>query len=147
MKSYVSYSEDQTRKIAKTFSGTLKPGDVVCLYGDLGYGKTTFVKGIALAFGITSRIISPTFVLIRKHGIKNHELRIMNLFHIDLYRIENKKQLIELGIKEILDDENSIKLIEWPEQAFDFLPAKRWDIEFELGTRENKREITIAKHE
>lgn len=127
----ISKSDTDTQEAGFEFSKELKPGDIVLLYGDLGFGKTTFVKGVAKGLGIDSRIISPTFTIIRIHE---------NMHHIDLYRIENMKQLEEIGLKEILEDKSSIKLIEWPEKL-DSVPEERWEVRFEMEG-ENRR-ITI----
>lgn len=133
-KIYLTKTDSETMAIAREFAQALKIGDVVCLYGDLGFGKTTFTKGIAEGLGISTRIISPTFTIVRDHG---------GLKHIDLYRIESERQLSELGLKEILGDVNSVKIIEWAEKAHDLLPKKRWEVKFELGAQENERKITI----
>lgn len=142
-KTYISSSDKKTREIARKFADNLKVGDVVCLYGDLGFGKTTFTKGIAEGLGISTRIISPTFTIIREHAVKNHESRIMKLVHVDLYRVENEKQIAELGIEEILADQSSIKILEWAKKAHDLLPKKRWEVRFELAEKENERVINI----
>lgn len=133
---FKSKTEAKTQEIGREFSKQLHSGDIVCLYGDLGLGKTTFVKGVATGLGIFSRIISPTFTIIRKHG---------EVYHIDLYRIEGISQLDVIGIQEILEDNTHIKLIEWPEKL-QSLPRKRWDIKFEMD-KKNTRTININKHE
>ena len=132
----MSKSAKETEKIGEKFAKHLKPGDVVCLYGDLGYGKTTFVKGVAKGLGLTARITSPTFTIIRTYN---------NMHHVDLYRIEDETQLAEIGIKEILEDPSSIKLIEWPEKMAE-LPRQRWSIVFEMN-KDSDRTIKIDKHE
>lgn len=115
---------------------------IIALYGELGSGKTTFVQGMAKGLGIKRRIISPTFVLVREHRIKNKELRIKNLYHVDLYRIKNDKDIGELGLEEIINDPQNIVAIEWAEKMGRFLPKKKWDIRFEyLG--HDKRRIVI----
>ncbi|MGE5041845.1 MAG: tRNA (adenosine(37)-N6)-threonylcarbamoyltransferase complex ATPase subunit type 1 TsaE [Candidatus Levyibacteriota bacterium] len=119
---FFSTSDEETQKLGEEFARELEPGDVVLLYGDLGYGKTTFVKGIAVGLGVKTRIISPTFPIVRTHN---------NMHHIDLYRIEGMKNLQEIGIQELLEDPNSIKLIEWPEKLKN-LPEKRWEVKFEI---------------
>lgn len=128
-------SDAETQEIGRNFSKELKSGDIVLLYGDLGYGKTTFVKGIAKGLGISSRIISPTFTIIRIHS---------NMHHIDLYRIENENQLTEIGMKEILSDESSIKLIEWPEKLKE-LPQHYIEVKITLN-KDDTRTIKINKH-
>lgn len=127
-KTIISRSDVETQKIGEEFAKTLKAGDTVFLFGDLGFGKTTFVKGVARGLGIKSRIISPTFTIIRTHG-KTH--------HIDLYRVDNYKQLEELGLDEILKDPRSIKLIEWPEKL-EKMPKKRWEVRFEMDKKDTR---------
>ena len=149
---YKSKSDQETQKLGAEFARELKNGDIVLLYGDLGYGKTTFVKGIARGLGITTRITSPTFVIVRSHEVKiqrakgksaNQKSKV--LYHIDLYRIENAVQFVSLGIKEILQDQDSIKLVEWPGKMAE-LPVQRWDIVFEMNN-DSVRTIKIDKHE
>lgn len=143
---YRSKSDKETQDIGYKFAGKLKAGDIVLLYGDLGFGKTTFVKGVARGLGIKSRIISPTFVLVRLHktepGVKGLG---SSMTHIDLYRLEGKHQLEEIGIGDIIYDKNSIKLIEWAENL-DFLPKKRWEVKFGMGNI-NTRTIEILKYD
>jgi tRNA threonylcarbamoyladenosine biosynthesis protein TsaE len=132
MKKYLSKADLETQRIGEQFALKLKLGDVVLLYGDLGFGKTTFAKGIAKGLGIKSRIISPTFTIVRTYG-KTH--------HIDLYRIEKPEHLRKIGLQEILEDQSFIKLIEWPEKL-DY-KKKAWKIKFELGEKPQERKITI----
>jgi len=103
-----SNSQEQTIEIAKQFASTLKGGEVVCLHGDLGAGKTTFVKGIAEYFGINKdEIISPTFIIV------NHlKTNSFNIIHIDAYRIEDENNMLESGVLEYFGDKNSIVFIE-----------------------------------
>ncbi len=101
----------------------------VCLYGELGSGKTTFVQGFGKAFGITSRLLSPTFFIVRRYPfVKQSGF----FYHIDLYRIGDEKELVELGIPEILRDSDSIVLIEWADTLGGLLPKRRVDIRFEV---------------
>src|SRR5882762_1980249 len=108
---FVTNSAGQTQKIAAKFAKKFQnQGGVIALIGDLGSGKTTFSQGFAKALGVSDKIISPTFVLIRQHKLP--KLQRM-LFHIDLYRLEGKIDPKELGLKELFDDPNSLVLIEW----------------------------------
>lgn len=131
----ISNSEEDTLKAGEEFAKKLKPGDIVLLYGNLGFGKTTFVKGVGKGLGIKKRIISPTFTVIRAHD---------NTYHIDLYRIESKNELFTLGIKDVLDDRESIKLIEWPEKL-NILPKKRIEVKIVLNNN-NTRSIFIDEY-
>lgn len=144
MEQIITKSAEETQEFAKKFAERIKPGDIVALSGELGAGKTTFTQGFVQGLEITNRIISPTFVIIRMYRIKNQESRIKNLYHIDLYRIENEGGLEGLGLKEILEEKDAVKLIEWPERMGSLLPEKRWDIRIEsLG--ESERKINIEK--
>ncbi|MDP1721756.1 MAG: tRNA (adenosine(37)-N6)-threonylcarbamoyltransferase complex ATPase subunit type 1 TsaE [Candidatus Gottesmanbacteria bacterium] len=101
----------------------------VCLYGELGSGKTTFVQGFGKALGITSRLLSPTFYIVRRYQLVKQS---GFLYHIDLYRIGDEKELVELGIPEMLRDSDSIVLIEWADTLGGLLPKRRVDIRFEV---------------
>lgn len=135
----ITESFEDTEKIGESFAKKLKPGDVVCLYGDLGAGKTTFVKGLARGLGIRGRIISPTFILIRTYKLNNG-----NFYHVDLYRIEDEKDLEGLGLKEMIDNSKNIVVIEWAEKMGKLLPINRIEIYFE-SLDEDKRRITIKE--
>jgi len=97
------------------------------LHGELGAGKTTFVQGFVKGLGITERIISPTFIIMRRYGYDKKFL-----YHIDLYRIETLHDIEGLGIQELFDDtSNPFILIEWPEKL-EKLPKKYWDVRCEV---------------
>lgn len=103
---------------------------IVCLYGELGSGKTTFAGGFAKALGVNTRLLSPTFIIVRRYPLLK---KLGFLYHIDLYRTEGEKDLTGLGLSEILFDPDSIVLVEWAEKLGDLLPKKRWDIHLSLG--------------
>lgn len=136
MKQYQTFSEKETKNLAKKMAGKIKSG-VIALTGELGAGKTTFVQGFAKGLGIKEKIISPTFVLIRQYPIPNTS-RI--LYHIDLYRLEG---FTELGLKEIIGDPNNIVLIEWAEKIKNDLPEKTTYIKIRKENQ-NKRSITVS---
>jgi tRNA threonylcarbamoyladenosine biosynthesis protein TsaE len=124
-KTFITNSFEETQKLGRDFAKTLKKSDIVCLYGDLGSGKTTFTQGLAAGLGVKNRIISPTFVIVR-----SYELGVMNFYHIDLYRIENEKDIESLGVEEIINSKQGIAVIEWAEKLGNYLPKKRIDIKF-----------------
>lgn len=144
----VSSSVGQTRKIASKFAKKLKPGDLVALYGELGAGKTTFVKAVAKALGIKKRIISPTFILVRSykipHTFKGSTLHAKILNHVDLYRIKSAEDLHVIDLNEIIKDKNHITFIEWARKAESILPKKRINIKIEYK-QENTRLISIER--
>jgi tRNA threonylcarbamoyladenosine biosynthesis protein TsaE len=112
---YITQNEEETIKLGEEFAKKIKPKDIVFLMGNLGSGKTAFVKGVAKGLGIKTRIISPTFVVARTHTT-NHK-KIKTLYHLDLYRLEGKNDLRKIGIDDFFNDEFAVTLIEWPENA------------------------------
>ncbi len=142
MEELTSNSSQQTENIGCGFAKKLKGGDVIFLIGEIGVGKTTFVKGLAKGIGINSRIISPTFVIVRKHTVSNNKSNIKSLYHLDLYRLDNKKQAQDIDLKDFLDDKSGIVVIEWPNISQDIIKGKIWKIVFE-DTGTDKRKITF----
>lgn len=135
---YQTFSEKETKKLGAKLAREIKSG-VIALTGQLGTGKTTFVQGFAEGLRIKEKIISPTFILIRQHKIpKSNNV----FFHVDLYRLEDEKNLRQLGIEDLWADTNNIVLIEWAEKAKRLLPKETTWIKFEQ-INENKRRITI----
>jgi len=137
-------SADETEKAGELFASDIKPGDIVCLYGELGAGKTTFVHGFVKGLGFEDRVMSPTFTIIRTYQKNN--IKKMSCYHIDLYRLDGKINIESLGIDEILSDKNSIALIEWPERISETLPKKRWDVVFSV-VGDLERSIEYIKNE
>lgn len=117
MTRYLTNSEKETKDLAKKMAKKLN--GIIALMGELGAGKTTFTQGFAEGLGIKEKIISPTFVLIRQHQIPKTKNM---LFHIDLYRLDQIKDIKKLGLDEILSNKNNVVLIEWAEKINDFLP-------------------------
>lgn len=136
-KIFITNNLRETQKIAEDIAQQLKGGEIIALHGELGSGKTTFAQGLAKGLGITKRIISPTFIIMRtyKTGSKN-------FYHIDLYRVESQNDIEGLGIKEILADKNVIVAIEWAEKIQTLLPQERIDMRLEYVS-ESKRRIVI----
>ena len=120
---YRSISEQDTKNIAKKIAASLKGGDIVLLYGDLGAGKSTFTRGVAEYFQINETITSPTFTLMNIYQIKNSEIK--QLAHIDTYRLENEKQMIEIGAEDYLGAPDTICFIEWPEKLETLIENKK----------------------
>ena len=144
-KVFITNSFEETQKLGREFAKALGKGDVICLYGDLGSGKTTFVQGLAEGLGIKQRIISPTFIIIRNYKVRINDkgLMINDFFHIDLYRIESERDFEGLGIEEIINNKNNIAAIEWAEKLKSSIPKKRIDIKFSYE-KENTRKITFS---
>src|SRR3989344_8618526 len=126
---FTTASPQETALIGQEFGNYVREKGihVICLYGELGSGKTTFVQGFARGLGITTRLLSPTFIIVRRYQAPR---RFSFLYHLDLYRLSGEKELEGLGIPEILADTSSIVLIEWAEKLGDLMPEKRIDIHF-----------------
>jgi tRNA threonylcarbamoyladenosine biosynthesis protein TsaE len=146
MKKIFTKNEKETErlglKIAKRILKSKKGivAKILALYGELGAGKTTFLKGFAKGLGIKEKVLSPTFIIIKKFQVSNSKFQ--NFYHIDCYRIKKKKELLILGLKEIIRNPKSIVAIEWAERIKKFLPKKVLEIKFKiLGKKE--REILI----
>jgi len=133
---FITNSPDETMEIGLRLGRLLKPGDVVGLYGELGSGKTTFIKGIAMALGIENKdIASASFTIIAEYNTKPP------FFHIDLYRIEKDTELDDLGLWDQMGGDG-ISVIEWAEKAGIRLPEETIKVYLKsLG--DDKREIMI----
>ena len=126
--SIITKSAQETAAVGERMAGTVAP-NVYCLYGDLGSGKTTFAQGFAKGLGITSRLLSPTFIIVRRYEIPN---TTGFLYHVDLYRLHTSHSLDDIGLREILTDPQSYVVIEWAEKLGRLRPQKRTDISFTL---------------
>jgi len=124
------------------FLGTQKKRAVVIgLIGDLGGGKTTFLQGLAKGLGIREKILSPTFVILKKFKIKNPRFRAF--YHIDCYRIRKPKELLSLGFGEILNNSENIIAAEWADRTLDMLPKNAIILKFD-HIDANKRRIECS---
>lgn len=138
MKKLIFHSSNlkETQTFARKLASCLNKGDIVFFSGPIGAGKTIMVKEIAKFFGVKEKITSASFSLMKKYfGTKQ------NLYHIDLFRLD-EGEMFNLGFEEMLEDETSIILAEWPEAAKDFFPKSRLEIEIVLQ-KEDKRKIIL----
>lgn len=132
-------SEVETEEIATKFSKVLLPGDIVLLNGDLGSGKTYFVKSICSQFGIDS-VSSPTFSIVNEY----HNGR--KITHFDFYRIKKIEELYDIGFEDYIMNQEAIIFIEWSNMFTKILPQKNYTVEI-VGGNITSREISIIKHE
>ncbi len=133
----ITKSAYETKELGKKLAASLKGGEILALSGELGSGKTTFVQGFAEGLGVKARIISPTFILMRKYG--------KNFYHIDLYRLQEniENEVKNLGIEDVWSNPRNIVVIEWAEKIRNLIPKSAIWIKFEnLG--ENERKLTIS---
>lgn len=136
----LSSSPEKTKELAQRVAKKLKPKGVLALYGDLGSGKTTFVRFLVEALGIVARVQSPSFILVRKYTGGSGSIKVVN--HIDLYRLTSKDEVAELEVEELFNEEGSITVIEWPKLLEDFLPKDTVKIDFEY-VAQFKRKINV----
>lgn len=143
----ITKNEKETQKLARELAEKIlnskkdQPGAfLVALVGDLGAGKTTFVKGFAEALGIREQITSPTFVILKRFKLQASSFR--NLIHIDAYRVDNIKELEYLGWKEMVQNSENIILIEWTDNIKDLLKKPYFLVNFGHKS-ENERTLDI----
>jgi len=133
-------SEKQTLNLGKKFALELKGGEVIGLIGELGAGKTVFIKGLAKGLNIKNIITSPTFVLMKVYKVKGI---IKYLCHVDAYRLKTAQGLIDIGIKDYLSKKNSITVIEWADQVKNILPKNKIFVKIKIGENQNQRIFEI----
>lgn len=120
---FKSKSEEDTKKFAKKFASQLKNNEIIVLLGDLGSGKTKFTEGILSYFGLENEISSPTFTIVNEYKKEN-----INIFHFDVYRLEDSTEFYEIGGEEYF--EKGICIIEWGEVIQDLIPRNYTKINF-----------------
>ncbi len=135
----ISRSPDQTAQLGERLGRLLRGGEVICLAGQLGAGKTVFAQGIGRGWGATDELTSPTFTLI--HELQRSVDRL-KLYHIDLYRVEQESEAWLLGLIDLMDERASV-LIEWPERARSILPPDRLWITLEY-VDDTQRRLSFA---
>jgi len=121
MQKIISKTEKDTDQLASKLASQLKGGEVIALVGDLGAGKTRFVKGLAKAYNIKKNITSPTFVLMKVYPVSHNPFSISQLVHVDAYRLEEPQELFYLGIEEYLNKPDTIVVIEWADKIKKYL--------------------------
>lgn len=132
-------SEEETKKLAEKFNLILNKGDLVILNGNLGSGKTFFVRSILSEYGF-EEVTSPTFAIVNEYSTEP------KIYHFDFYRINTKEELIQIGFEDYLNDNEAITFIEWGEMFPEILPNKKYVVNFKI-IENNEREILIEKYE
>jgi len=136
---FFSRSPEQTRRIGVRLGALLQPGDVVCLQGELGAGKTTLAQGVAQGWGSLDPVSSPTFILVNQYRRADDG----HLHHMDAYRIESTPEAAELDLDELLAD--GPLLVEWPERIESILPVERLWLSLEYVAEEQRRLLFTAR--
>lgn len=163
MKTFVSNNTEESKKFAQDFAEEILAGKrarkgalVLALMGELGSGKTAFAQNFAEALGVEEKIKSPTFIIMRKHEIRNQKsetnsklqnqkikTKFKYFYHFDVYRIHNEKEILNLGWEEIISNPENIVLVEWADKIEKILPKNCIKINFK-HLAGNKREIIFS---
>jgi tRNA threonylcarbamoyladenosine biosynthesis protein TsaE len=138
---YISCSEDETAEFARLAAIDAQPGDILCLTGDLGSGKTVFAKGFGRGLVVVSEIVSPTFTIVNVYDMPGQR---MPFFHFDVYRIEYADEMEDAGYEDYFYG-NGVCLIEWAEIIRDLIPPHAMWIQImkDLNISDDYRKITI----
>ena len=127
----------ETKRLAAALAELIRPGDVVLLAGDLGAGKTAFAQGFGAALGIDEPITSPTYTLVSQYSGR------LELNHLDVYRLEQVEEVLDLGLAEMLD-EGGVTLIEWGDTIIPELPADFLEVRLRLGEGDDDRNVELV---
>jgi tRNA threonylcarbamoyladenosine biosynthesis protein TsaE len=137
-------SVEETWALARELAARLKPGDVVCLEGDLGAGKTTFTQGLAKAMGVSGRVTSPTFCIVQEHRAEDPAPGAPSLLvHMDLYRLRGEDDVIAIGWEDYLS-EGAVLVVEWPGRAGTLIPPGAIHVSFRHLPGEERRLVEIS---
>jgi len=131
-----TYGAPETETLAAALGRVLRPGDLVVLTGELGAGKTTFVKGVARALGVLEHVTSPTFTIVQEYE------GAVPVAHVDVYRLERVQELHDLGFEELL--EGRVVLVEWGEMIAPLLPRDRVEVGLSMMDDSDTRAVEIA---
>ena len=129
-------SADETKLLASATAELIRPGDLVLLAGDLGAGKTAFTQGFGAALGIIEPITSPTFTLVNQYQGR------LELFHLDVYRLDAVDEVLDIGLNEMLD-EGGVTVIEWGDTVIPALPADYLQVSLRMGEGDDDRMFEI----
>jgi tRNA threonylcarbamoyladenosine biosynthesis protein TsaE len=135
----LSHSPEETRSVGKRLGALLRPGDVVCLQGELGAGKTTFTQGLAEGWGSLDAVSSPTFIIVNVYRRENGD----QLYHLDTYRLDSAPEAEELDIDTMLM--HGPLIVEWPERMQSVLPTERLWIKLDY-LNDDERQFSFDAH-
>lgn len=130
-------SEQDTRDLAAFITPLLRPGDVICLFGNLGAGKTFFANALGHCLGVGESLGSPSFVLLNEYRAPGFPV-----YHLDLFRLKSEEELLDLGLFDIL--EGGVTLIEWPELALGLLPGEMLNLSLRFSFDGRRRQVEIV---
>lgn len=141
----ITQSPAETAQLGQTLADLVMKREVpriLTLSGELGSGKTTFLQGFAKQLGLTSRLLSPTFIIVRRYQLTKY---FSFFYHLDLYRLKSKVELTGLGLAEIFTDPVNLVAVEWADKLGTWLPKSRLDLNFQV-LDEEQRKIILKKY-
>ncbi len=140
----ITKNPEETQKVGEKLATSIVNDSsfprICCLYGELGAGKTVFTQGFAKGLGLPSRLVSPTFIIIKRYDLKNYA---EYFYHVDLYRLQKMEDIEHLGLFEIFNDKHAIIVIEWADRLGIHVPKVRVDIHLK-AISDGERMITYA---
>lgn len=129
---------EQTRALGAAVAALARAEDLVLLTGDLGAGKTAFAQGFARGLGVVEQVVSPTFTIARIYeGTK------LKMNHLDVYRLDHLQEAVDLGLAEVIDDDESVTLIEWGDVVAPTLPADFLEVRLAYGYEDDERLVSL----
>ncbi|MBR4768229.1 MAG: tRNA (adenosine(37)-N6)-threonylcarbamoyltransferase complex ATPase subunit type 1 TsaE [Lachnospiraceae bacterium] len=140
---YETYQPEETYEIARKCAEALQPGDVLCLNGELGVGKTVFAKGLAAGLGVTEDVVSPTFTILKEYTSGR-----LPFYHFDVYRIDDPDEMTEVGFEEYLYG-CGVSVIEWSMLIAELIPKEAIRVTIEKAPEKGMdyRRITVSRRE
>lgn len=138
----LSRDAEQTHRVGVLLGQLLRGGEVICLEGPLGVGKTVLAQGIGTGWGALSPLLSPSFVLVREHRRASDSQRLL---HVDFYRLQEPHEARTLGLEEWLEDASTVVVVEWPERATEILPPQRLWVRIEFANGNRRRLLCVAQ--
>jgi tRNA threonylcarbamoyladenosine biosynthesis protein TsaE len=127
----------ETKELAAALATAALPGDLVLLAGEMGAGKTAFAQGFALGLGIPDQVTSPTFTIVQEYSGGR-----LNMHHLDVYRLENLREVADLGLSEMLD-EDAVMLVEWGDAVLPALPDQYLELRIAFGAEDDERTFEL----
>lgn len=131
-------SAGQTQALAEALSALCRAGDVVVLAGEMGAGKTAFTQGFARGLGVSDPVTSPTFTIVREYPGRR-----LNLHHLDVYRLEQIREVLELGVGEMLDEE-AVMVVEWGDAVLPALGENLLEVRITFGEGDDDRRLDVS---
>ena len=129
---------EQTRALGAAIASLTRAEDLILLTGDLGAGKTAFAQGFARGLGVTDQVVSPTFTIAR-----HYDGTRLRMNHLDVYRLDHLQEAVDLGLAELIDDDEGVTLIEWGDVVLPTLPADFVEVRFEYGVEDDERVVSL----